>query len=125
MLYLDNVISRIISICHYLGLTELSTSTNAASVSWTEFSHEDTSEFKEYIIQHRCADCSDYTYVNSIMESPPYEVTGLDSTTEYDILVQVNTYTYGKSVFSTPIKIKTNPSEPNGKYVIPNSIVIK
>ena len=101
-------------------MTELSTTSNTVSVSWTEFSHYDTSEFKEYIIQYKCADCSNFTNLNSITESPPYEVTGLDSTTEYDLWVQVNTKTYGKSTFSLPIKIKTIPTKPIGKYTIPN-----
>ena len=85
---------------------------DAATVTWNEFAntHSDPAKFKKYVISVtkdgvKVADDESLTIASS------FEISSLESSTEYEAKIKVILHDFGESEFSDPITIKTLPAQ--------------
>ena len=97
---------------------------DAATVTWNEFAntHSDPSKFKKYVIE-LTQDGVKLANDESLDITSSFEISSLESSTEYEAKIKVFLHDFGESEFSDPITIKTLPAQLSGNSC--TSIVYK
>ena len=97
---------------------------DAATVTWNEFAntHSDPSKFKKYVIE-LTQDGVKLANDESLDITSSFEISSLESSTEYEAKIKVILHDFGESEFSDPITIKTLPAQLSGNSC--TSIVYK
>ena len=85
---------------------------DAATVTWNEFAntHSDPSKFKKYVIG-LTQDGVKLANDESLDITSSFEISPLESSTEYEARIKVILHDFGESEFSDPITIKTLPAQ--------------
>ena len=85
---------------------------DAATVTWNEFAntHSDPSKFKKYVIE-LTQDGVKLANDESLGITSSFEISSLESSTEYEAKIKVILHDFGESEFSDPITIKTLPAQ--------------
>ena len=88
---------------------------DAATVTWNEFAntHSDPSKFKKYVIE-LTQDGVKLANDESLDITSSFEISSLESSTEYEAKIKVILHDFGESEFSDPITIKTLPAQLSG-----------
>ena len=88
---------------------------DAATVTWNEFAntHSDPSKFKKYGIE-LTQDGVKLANDESLDITSSFEISSLESSTEYEAKIKVILHDFGESEFSDPITIKTLPAQLSG-----------
>ena len=88
---------------------------DAATVTWNKFAntHSDPAQFKKYIIE-LTQDGVKVTDDESLNITSFFEISSLESSTEYEAKIKVILHDFGESEFSDPITIKTLPAQLSG-----------
>ena len=88
---------------------------DAATVTWNKFAntHSDPAQFKKYIIE-LTQDGVKVADDESIDPTSFFEISSLESSTEYEAKIKVILHDFGESEFSDPITIKTLPAQLSG-----------
>ena len=88
---------------------------DAATVTWNEFNntHSDTAQFKKYVIE-LTQDGVKLPKDESFDVTSSFEISPLESSTEYEAKIKVFLHDFGESEFSDPITIKTLPAQLSG-----------
>ena len=97
---------------------------DAATVTWNEFAntHSDSAKFKKYVIE-LTQDGMKVADNESLIITSFFEISSLESSTEYEAKIKVILHDFGESEFSDPITIKTLPAQLSGNSC--TSIVYK
>ena len=97
---------------------------DAATVTWNEFAntHSDPAKFKKYVIE-LTQDEVKLVDDESLDITSSFEISSLESSTEYEAKIKVILHDFGESEFSDPITIKTLPAQLSGNSC--TSIVYK
>ena len=98
----------------YLGF-KVENNVDAATLTWNEFAntHSDASKFKKYVIEVT-QDGVIVTDDESLDITSSFEISSLESSTEYEAKIRVILHDFGQSEFSDPITIKTLPAQLSG-----------
>ena len=88
---------------------------DAATVTWNEFAntHSDPAKFKKYVIE-LTQDEVKLVDDESLDITSSFEISSLESSTEYEAKIKVILHDFGESEFSDPITIKTLPAQLSG-----------
>ena len=88
---------------------------DAATVTWNEFAntHSEPAKFKKYVIE-LTQDGVKVADDESLNITSFFEISSLESSTEYEAKIKVILHDFGQSEFSDPISIKTLPAQLSG-----------
>ena len=89
---------------------------DAATVTWNEFAktHSDPAKFEKYVIEVTKDGVKEFPDLESPNITSSFEISPLDSSTEYEAKIKVILHDFGESEFSDPITIKTLPAQVKG-----------
>ena len=102
----------IIHVFIFIGFKVENKADDAATVTWDEFAktHSDTAKFEKYVIEVTKDGVKELDLESPTITSS-FEISPLESSTEYEAKVKVILHDFGESEFSDPITIKTLPAQ--------------
>ena len=106
-----------LGVLHIVDLTFLSSTHNTANIQWNAATDLSIDDFDEYIIGVDCEDCTIEMPIEYSSNTNSFEISGLDSATNYEVWVSVKSKSFGQSAVSATVDIFTRPSMLSGDYL--------
>ena len=108
-----------VDVIHIADLRFVSSTHDTANIEWGAASDLDTNEFDEYVIGVDCVACTIHPSlpIEISTASNSYDITGLESSVQYNVWVSVKS-SFGQSSVSETLNVSTKPSALSGKYIM-------